>query len=170
MPDPPSVVLASLQTSGNTTALYQTAGFQQRFNLTPDVPPILLRSSVIHPYRYDQQYPSDDQFLDLLCQVLTRNEILFLTPVYFGNHSSLLQLFLERCCDLDEAPQAHLRAVLATKSIALVTHAHTGLSGERALRKPTEAFCAYFGIQHLSWTHYVLNRQGWTVDHDERCV
>lgn len=55
----------------------------------------------IHPFNYDQAYPPDDDFLRLIAEeVLSRDQIIFASPVYWYSMSGPMKIFFDRLSDL----------------------------------------------------------------------
>jgi len=56
---------------------------------------------VIHPFRYEQEYPDDDDYLRLIKEeVLAHDHIIFASPVYWYSMSGGLKIFFDRLSDL----------------------------------------------------------------------
>lgn len=55
----------------------------------------------IHPFRYEQEYPDDDDFLRLIeTYVLPNEQIIFASPVYWYSMSGPMKIFFDRLSDL----------------------------------------------------------------------
>ncbi|MEM9930524.1 MAG: NAD(P)H-dependent oxidoreductase, partial [Bacteroidota bacterium] len=55
----------------------------------------------ILPFRYDQQYPAEDDFLQLVQkEILPRQQIIFASPVYWYSMSGGMKIFFDRISDL----------------------------------------------------------------------
>lgn len=94
MPDQPLILLASARRHSDTKRLLQT--------VFKDVPhrELDLLEAKIYPYRYENDYPPEDDFLHLIDQLLKAKVVVFATPVYWYAMSGLLKTFLDRWTDL----------------------------------------------------------------------
>ena len=54
----------------------------------------------INGYSYSHEYPSDDQYHLLVEELLTHQQIIFATPVYWYSMSALMKTFFDRFSDL----------------------------------------------------------------------
>jgi len=86
---------ASARSDGNThqVATKLVAEFNARH--------LDLLDYVIYPFRYKQEYPTDDDFLRLIEEeVLAHDHIVFASPVYWYSMSGGLKIFFDRLSDL----------------------------------------------------------------------
>jgi len=88
------IILASSRKNGNTkqfvTDTYGT--------LTSTV--IDLLNYTITPYHYDEVYPYNDQFQQIIDKALAHDVIVLATPVYWYSMSGLMKVFFDRLTDL----------------------------------------------------------------------
>lgn len=62
---------------------------------------------VVHPFRYEQDYPEADDFLRLVeTYVLPYDRIVFASPVYWYSMSGPLKIFFDRLSDLLKSQRA----------------------------------------------------------------
>jgi len=55
----------------------------------------------IHPFNYEQEYPTDDGFFRLVEEeILPRHQIIFASPVYWYSMSGPMKIFFDRLSDL----------------------------------------------------------------------
>jgi multimeric flavodoxin WrbA len=55
----------------------------------------------IYPFNYEQEYPADDDFLELVeTELLPRQQIIFASPVYWYSMSGPMKIFFDRLSDL----------------------------------------------------------------------
>jgi len=88
------IILASSRKNGNTkqfvTDTYGT--------LTTTVLDLL--DYTITPYRYEESYPYNDQFQQIIDEVLKYDVVVLATPVYWYSMSGLMKTFFDRLTDL----------------------------------------------------------------------
>ncbi|QHL87052.1 NADPH-dependent oxidoreductase [Nibribacter ruber] len=94
MANQPLILLASARKESDTAAFVQKV-FQ-------DTPHTLLDLLDYHvgPYRYENDYPIEDEFLKLIDQLLQHQVIVLATPVYWYAMSGGLKTFFDRLTDL----------------------------------------------------------------------
>ncbi|GAB2541892.1 flavodoxin family protein [Rufibacter soli] len=90
----PLILLASARKDSGTHRLVRTV-----FHGTPHQLLDLLDYQ-IGPYRYENDYPPQDEFLKIIEQVLQHQVIVLATPVYWYAMSGLLKTFFDRLTDL----------------------------------------------------------------------
>lgn len=88
------IILGSNRKNGNTqkfvTDTYGT--------ITPTV--IDLLNHTVSPYKYDNYYPHNDQFKQIIQTALQHDIIVLATPVYWFSMSGLMKTFFDRLTDL----------------------------------------------------------------------
>ncbi|MFC6999090.1 flavodoxin family protein [Rufibacter roseus] len=90
----PLILLASARKESNTRLMVE-----QVFHDTPHQLLDLLDFQIA-PYRYQNDYPPEDKFLQVVEQVLQHQVIILATPVYWYAMSGLMKTFFDRLTDL----------------------------------------------------------------------
>ncbi|CAM3982520.1 flavodoxin family protein [Mucilaginibacter galii] len=94
------IILASSRKNGNTKQFVtDTYGV-----ITPTITDLL--DYTITPYRYDETYPYNDQFEQLIDEVLKNDVLVLATPVYWYSMSGLMKVFFDRLTDLTGVQKA----------------------------------------------------------------
>jgi len=94
------IILASSRKNGNTQQFVtDTYGV-----ITPTITDLL--DYTITPYRYDETYPYNDQFEQLIDEVLKHDVLVLATPVYWYSMSGLMKVFFDRLTDLTGVQKA----------------------------------------------------------------
>jgi len=111
----------------------------------------------IYPFNYDQEYPEDDNFLQLITEeVLPRDSIIFATPGYWYTMSGALKDFFDRLSDLLKS-RKDLGRQLRGKRMAVM-----------ACSNDEEINDSFFSAFQLSAKYlgmeYGPEWQGWLVD------
>ncbi|OAV43068.1 flavodoxin family protein [Lewinella sp. 4G2] len=89
------IIQASARADGDTFRVVEHLAAKSRATT------IDLLDFKIYPFRYDQDYPEDDQFLGVFrYYILGADEITLATPIYWYTMSGLLKNFLDRFSDL----------------------------------------------------------------------
>jgi multimeric flavodoxin WrbA len=89
------IVVASARRNGNT----MQAARQLQAELGADVVDLLDLN--IGPFRYDQDYPESDDFLDFIeVKLLKYSSVVFASPVYWYSMSGGMKTFFDRMSDL----------------------------------------------------------------------
>jgi multimeric flavodoxin WrbA len=94
MPSKPLIVLGSARKSSDT------ARFVKSLFDDDSVTVVDLLDYNISLYRYDGQYPEDDNFLEVVELMLNHRKIVFATPVYWYAMSGLMKTFFDRFTDI----------------------------------------------------------------------
>jgi multimeric flavodoxin WrbA len=113
MQEVPLILLASARKESDTRLF-----LQKIFQNTPHQRIDLLDYTVL-PYRYENDYPTKDEFSSIIEQVLQHQVIVFATPVYWYAMSGLLKTFFDRLTDLVTV-QKPLGRKLSGKTVFLV--------------------------------------------------
>ncbi len=71
-------------------------------------------------YDYDNNYPENDQFLEIVDVMLAHDKIIFATPVYWYAMSSVMKTYFDRWSDLVRVEKPKGRA-MAGKETFLIT-------------------------------------------------
>jgi len=91
----PLIIQASARPHGDT---YRVA---RHLALDLDADHLDLLRYTVHPFNYEQVYPEDDDFLQLIeNEILPRQQIIFASPVYWYTMSGPLKIFFDRISDL----------------------------------------------------------------------
>lgn len=88
------IILASSRKDSNTRILVE----QLFVNLDYEL--IDLLDYMVYPYDYSANYPTDDDFLILIDQLLRNDTLIFATPVYWYSMSGPMKTFFDRFSDL----------------------------------------------------------------------
>lgn len=88
------IIVGSARRNGNSKkiALY----LQHAFSF----PLLDLNDFSIHPYNYEHDYTDGDQFQTIVGIILQFDFIIFVTPVYWYNMSTIMKTFMDRLTDL----------------------------------------------------------------------
>ena len=108
-----SIILGSSRSNGNAASVCKTVAQQ----LGADV--FDLNDYVIGPYRYDQRYDDDFQFL--IRDVIEYDRIILATPMYWYTASAQMKTFLDRLSDLLEKDNIQGQALKQKKAALLGT-------------------------------------------------
>jgi len=88
------IILASNRKNGNTQKFVaDTYGV-----ITPTV--IDLLDYTITPYDYEGAYPYNDQFKQIIAEILKHDIVVLATPVYWYSMSGRMKMFFDRLTDL----------------------------------------------------------------------
>ncbi|ALI97905.1 flavodoxin family protein [Rufibacter tibetensis] len=88
------IILASARKDSDTKL------FVQKFFRNTPHQLLDLLDHAIYPYRYENDYPAEDEFGSVISQVLQHQIIVFATPVYWYAMSGVLKTFFDRLTDL----------------------------------------------------------------------
>lgn len=77
----------------------------------------------VHPCLITQTDPSD-KMKKVYDGILSADVVIFSTPIYWGNHSQLMQLIIERLNSLENANSAHHKILVKNKIAALMILGH----------------------------------------------
>ncbi len=90
MNKPPLVLLGSARPDGDTHKLVDLLFVEN------EIVKLDLLAYKIYPYSYPGQYPSDDQFLPVVQELLDHSILIFATPVYWYAMSGTMKTFFDR--------------------------------------------------------------------------
>ena len=88
------IILGSARGDGNTAKAVEA------LDAGPGSKTIDLLELSIHPYRYDNAYPEDDEFISLVKRIVIYDRVLLASPVYWYSMSGGMKNFLDRFTDL----------------------------------------------------------------------
>lgn len=108
-----AIVLGSSRSGGNTASLAIAAQESLNAKLFD------LADYKIEPYSYD--YGQDDDFWDLIDQLLKFDRIIFASPMYWYSASAQMKIFLDRLSDLLDVDKEKGRALRGKQAALLAT-------------------------------------------------
>ena len=146
----PLVIIGSARKDGHTKKLVD----QLFKNLDHDRMDLLAYR--IHPYDYSNNYPENDQFLQLMEHFLKHRTIVFATPVYWYAMSGPMKIFFDRLTDLITVKK-ELGRQLKGKRTFLIS-----VGGDNALptgfEVPFQQTSSYLGMEFIA-TYYCKGDQ-----------
>lgn len=111
-----AIILGSSRVDGNTSDIANQLAFQidgQVFDLN--------RYTIL-PYDYEYENRHDD-FLELIDRLLTFDNLVFASPIYWYAPSAIMKTFLDRLCDLLEIYKPRGRQLKLKSALLLATGA-----------------------------------------------
>jgi len=138
----PLILLASARKDSDTLRLVQTL-----FQDTPHRVEDLLEYR-IGPYRYENDYPPEDEFLEVIDLVLQHQVLVLATPVYWYAMSGLLKTFFDRLTDLVTVQKA-LGRQLKGKTVFLVAVGNDSKLPD-GFEVPFKLTCKYLDMKYGS--------------------
>ncbi|WP_413533882.1 flavodoxin family protein [Empedobacter brevis] len=139
------IINGSHNKNGNTTKLIQ--------ELYPEATSIELIDYTIELYNYNETYSDQDQFLDIINQMIEFDEIIFATPVYWYSMSSLMKIFFDRLTDLIGSQEKTGRKLMGKKGKVITISNGNNLQDNFFL--PFENTMNYLHIDYLEGKHYL---------------
>lgn len=140
------IILASERRDGNTA--YVASKLSSDLNC--DI--INLLDYSIGRYKYDHNYAPDDQFIDLMKDVVKNYDIIvFATPVYWYSMSALLKIFFERITDLLKVHK-DIGRQLRGKTLTVITSSNGG-NLEESFWIPFQHTAEYLGMHYIPGLH-----------------
>ncbi len=100
----------------------------------------------VHYFRYEQTYPADDQFLELVDIWLRYDRIVFASPVYWYSMSGYLKVFFDRISDL-LMKHKDLGRQLRGRQLAVLAVSNDGVV-EECFFGPFELSAGYLGMDY----------------------
>lgn len=142
----PLVVLASARRGGDTEQLVQ--------HVLAQVPHRLLNllDWPVLPYRYEQDYPATDTFLQLAHLMLHHSALVVATPVYWYSMSSPMKVFLDRFTDLITSHKLLGRQLAGKPMFLLVSGADPELP--EGFTVPFRQTAAYFDMPYAAGLYH----------------
>ena len=110
----PLVILGSARKDSNTLLVIENLLEEKDYTF------LNLSDYVFVGYDYDNNYPENDQFLEIVDDMLAHDKIIFATPVYWYAMSSVMKTHFDRWSDLVRVEKPKGRA-MAGKETFLVT-------------------------------------------------
>ncbi len=114
MSSSPLIILGSARKESDTQKLVELIFGGKEYKLID-----LLHYSIAH-YNYEEEYPSNDEFLTIVEQMLQHKVIVFATPVYWYSMSGYMKVFFDRLTDIVSS-QKHIGRKLKGKKVALLS-------------------------------------------------
>lgn len=111
-----AIILGSSRSDGNTAEL----AYQLADKIEGEV--IDLNRYTILPYDYEYEN-KDDDFLELIDYLLTFDNLVFASPIYWYAPSAIMKTFLDRLCDLLEIYKPRGRQLKLKSALLLSTGA-----------------------------------------------
>jgi multimeric flavodoxin WrbA len=142
------IIVGSARPDGNTWRVAQ----QLKSTIAGTVDLLELSDLTIHTFRYDQQYPADDNFQDFIeAKVLAYDSIVLASPVYWYSMSAQMKTFLDRFSDLLKSRKA-LGRQLRGKSLSILSCSGTPESWD-CFYAPFRLSADYLGMQYAQEWH-----------------
>ncbi|MEP6628241.1 MAG: NAD(P)H-dependent oxidoreductase [Ginsengibacter sp.] len=126
----------------------------------------------ISPFNYSGNYPNDDEFYNLIGEIIKYKTIIFATPVYWYSMSGLMKNFFDRFTDLVTIRKETGRK-LSGKSMFLIavgTDEKLPTGFETPFKLTAEYFdmtyknSVYFSIKHQNTDRYKLEKKNKFID------
>ncbi len=126
-----------------------------------DIKSVSLMDYTIAAFNYEQSYPTDDEFMALIQEILPYKTIVFLTPMYWYSMSSIMKTFFDRITDLLHKYN-EIGQQLKGKSMALIYHSNG--KAEEYFVSPfsntaTYLHCTFTGSCHLNMSQNTLSER-----------
>ncbi|TRZ44294.1 flavodoxin family protein [Robertkochia solimangrovi] len=147
-PENTVIIAGSSRKEGDTARLVKDIATRTRWSL------IFLNDVHIEHYNYEHRYRNDD-FLNLMEQIITYDTIIFATPVYWYAMSGRLKVFIDRLTDLLKIHK-ELGRQLRGKNMGVVTSSNGGNLGED-FWIPFKAIAEYLGMNYIADLHTIEN-------------
>ena len=109
----PLVILGSARKDSNTVFVIESLLKEREYTFLD------LSNYQFVGYDYDNDYPGNDQFLDIVEIMLQHDKIIFATPVYWYAMSSLMKTFFDRWSDLVRVEKPKGRAMAGKKTFLI---------------------------------------------------
>jgi multimeric flavodoxin WrbA len=110
----------------------------------------------LHHYRYDGNYPLDDQFLLLLERIQQHERLVFATPVYWYAMSGLMKVLFDRLTDLVTIRKQFGRSLVGKQTFLLAVGADDTLP--TGFEVPFQATSDYLAME-FKGTYYCKNSE-----------
>lgn len=137
------IIVGSARPKGNTWRVAQ----QLSASISGAVELLELSELTIYPFRYDQQYPSNDDFQDFIeARLLAFDSIVLASPIYWYSMSAQMKTFLDRISDLLKSRKA-LGRQLRGKSLSVLSCSGSPESWD-CFYAPFRLSADYLGMQY----------------------
>lgn len=117
-------------------------------------------------YSYSGEYPADDQFLQLIEELLPHKQVIFATPVYWYAMSGLLKAFFDRLTDLITFQKQLGRKLAGKETFSVAVGAEEELP--LGFAKPFELTSAYFNMTYKAG--YYCQTKAIQIPSEERAL
>jgi multimeric flavodoxin WrbA len=146
------IIQGSARGDGNTQKMIEQLFPGKQIDL------VKLSDLSIAPYNYDNAYPEDDHFMELMEKMIPKYDLfLFATPVYWYSLSGLTKNFLDRISDLYDINRP-LGQQLQGKKLAMLSISN-GNDCPEGFAVPFKLSAKYLGMDYLGTAHF------WLEDH-----
>lgn len=132
-------ILGSARSDGHTAALLT------RLIDGRDCEVIDLNTAKVAGFRYQQQYPPDDEFLEIVRKMTAAPVVIFATPVYWYSYSAVMKNFIDRLTDLLMSEKELGRTLRGTRWALLSSGSDP--EPDRDLISVFRRTCAYLGVE-----------------------
>lgn len=139
------IIQGSARSQGNS---YQIA---QILAAKLQAPILDLNTKQLEQYKYTHTYDSQDQFLEVVDELLEYDTFIFLTPVYWYSMSGIMKLFFDRLTDCLKIAKDKGRRLRGKQMAAVACGSDaTVVNG---FFVPFESSAEYLGMQYLGDLH-----------------
>ena len=138
------IINGSHRADGDTSLLIQ--------KIYPNQPILNLIEYKIELYNYDEKYSSDDEFFDIINQILNYDTIVIATPVYWYSMSSLMKIFFDRLTDLIGSKKEIGRQLMG-KKLQVITSSNGNNLGD-SFFLPFIETANYLHLEYVDGKHY----------------
>jgi len=140
----PIIIFGSSRSGGDTRKAID------ELNSDGTIPIVELRNLDITPYDYDHKNQNDD-YLPLMEKVVTHDQIILATPVYWYTMSATMKIFIDRLSDLLRLRQDLGRGLAQTEVYVLTSYSTTVPQGFEESFSQT---CAYMDMIYNGCFYY----------------
>lgn len=141
----PLVILGSARKDSDTRKLIDRLLNGQKYKLLD------LLDFEINPYQYAGNYPSTDQFLYVIDQMVHHDRVVFATPVYWYAMSGLMKTFFDRLTDIVTVHKPLGRQLAGKETFLLAVGSDDALP--LGFEVPVKKTSEYFGM-HFRAAYY----------------
>lgn len=137
-------ILGSARSDGHTAALLK------RLVDGSDCEIIDLNAANVAPFRYDQRYADDDEFLTIVERIIAAPIVIFATPVYWYSFSTVMKNFIDRLTDLLMSQKdlgRRLRSSPERKARWALVSSGNDSEPDRDLISAFRRTCEYLGVE-----------------------
>lgn len=146
LPPAPLVILGSSRKNSDTLQFLQWVFENSPFLLAD------LLDYTIHPYSYANDYYPDDQFEDIIQQLLKHQIIVLATPVYWYAMSGLMKTFFDRLTDLVTVRKEWGRKLRGKRILLLAVGSEEALPS--GFEIPFKRTADYLGMEYRGSIYY----------------
>ncbi|MFD0794198.1 flavodoxin family protein [Mucilaginibacter litoreus] len=142
----PLIILGSNRKNSLTETIIRKALNNTEFDIID-----LLDYTIVH-YNYDGHYPAADEFDDIVDKILSYQNIIFATPVYWYSMSGIMKVFFDRLTDLITIKKELGRKLKGKTASMIAVGADPAIPD--GFETPFKHTAAYLGIQYQGCTYY----------------